>query len=101
MNEQNLFDELRRAAETLGVAVRVEPFETAATAGGGRCVFQGKHLILIDAHAPLPNRIVILAQALSDLEYDTIFMVPEAREVVEAMTRGRSGATRITHGRPG
>ncbi len=95
MNEPNLFDELRRAAESLGVAVRVEPFETAATAGGGRCVFQGKHLILIDAHAPLPDRIMILAQALSELAHDTIFMMPEAREVVEAMTRARSSAPHL------
>ncbi|MBI1893732.1 MAG: hypothetical protein HYS14_06440 [Candidatus Rokubacteria bacterium] len=90
MNDRNLFDELRRAAESLGVAVRIEPFETPAIAGGGRCVFQGEQLVLIDARAPLRDRIMALARALSELETETVFMVPEAREVVEAMRGARS-----------
>ena len=56
MNDQNLFDELLRAAENLGVAVRIEPSETPAIAGGGRCVFLGEPLVLIDARAPLRDR---------------------------------------------
>jgi hypothetical protein len=90
MNDQNLFDELLRAAENLGVAVRIEPFETPAIGGGGRCVFRGEPLVLIDAYAPLRDRIGTLARALSELETDTVFMVPEAREVVEAMRGARS-----------
>ena len=90
MDDQPLFDELLRATRTLGVAVRMEPFETPATAGGGSCVFRGERLIVIDATAPLQARIAALARALSELETDTIFMIPEAREVVEAMKASRS-----------
>jgi len=85
MDDQHLFDELLRAAETLGVAVRVETFETPAIAGGGTCVVRGERLILIDARAPLWDRIGVLARALSELANETVFMVPEAREVVEAV----------------
>jgi hypothetical protein len=91
MTDQSLFDELARAAEGLGVMVRVEPFETPALSGGGRCVLQGGHLVLVDARAPIRDRIMVLARALAELESDAVFMVPEAREVVEAMKGASSG----------
>src|SRR6266851_5786877 len=37
--------------------VRIEPFETPATMGGGLCVVRGETLVLIDQRAPLPDRI--------------------------------------------
>ncbi len=92
MDDQHLFDELLRVAEAIGVAVRVESFETPATAGGGSCILQGERLILVDRTAPLRERIAALARALTELETETVFMIPEAREAVEAMRellRGR------------
>jgi len=52
MDDQPLFDELLHAAERLGVAVRMEPFETPAIMGGGLCVVRGENLVLIDQRAP-------------------------------------------------
>jgi hypothetical protein len=46
--------------------------------------------------APLPVRIAALARALSELETDAIFMVPAAREAVEAMRESQSGENRLT-----
>ena len=96
MDDQHLFDELLRAAEKLGIEVRREPFETPATAGGGLCTVRGEHLILLDERAPLSARILALARALSALESETIYMVPEAREAVEAMRESRPSERRHT-----
>jgi hypothetical protein len=96
MDDQHLLEELLRAAERLGVTVRVEPFETPAIGGGGSCVFRGDRIILIDAQAPLRERIAALTRALAELETDTVFMVPEAREVVEAMRGSRPRGRRLT-----
>jgi hypothetical protein len=52
---------------------------------------QGEQLVLVDAHAPIQDRILVLARALAELESDAVFMVPEAREVVEAMKGASSG----------
>ncbi len=93
MDAQHLFDELLRVAEALGVVVRVELFETPATAGGGSCVLQGERLIVIDAGAPLHVRIAALARALAELETEAVFMIPEAREAVKG---SRSGGRRLT-----
>lgn len=89
MDDQHLFEELLRGAEQLGITVRMEPFETPATAGGGSCVLRGDRIILIDTQAPLRERLGALARALAELETDTIFMVPEARAAVEAMRASR------------
>jgi hypothetical protein len=85
MDNQPLFDELLHAAERLGVAVRMEPFETPATMGGGLCVVRGENLVLIDQRAPLFDRIRALARALVDLHSETVYMAPEARELIEAV----------------
>jgi hypothetical protein len=57
MDDQHLFDELLQAAEKLGVEVRMEPFQTPATKGGGLCILRGEKLVLIDQSAPLTDRI--------------------------------------------
>jgi hypothetical protein len=96
MDDQHLLEELLRAAERPGVTVRVEPFETPAIGGEGSCVFRGDRIILIDAQAPLRERIAALTGALAELETDTVFMVPEAREAIEAMRASRPRGRRLT-----
>jgi hypothetical protein len=85
MDDQQLFTELLHAAEKLGVEVRIEPFETPAIAGGGLCLFRGETLVLLDACAPLRGRVVALAQALSKLDTETIYLTPLARDLVETL----------------
>jgi hypothetical protein len=85
MDDQLLFEDLLLAARSLGTEIRMESFETPATAGGGSCVLRGEPLILLDARAPLQQRIEALARALSKLDSEPIFMIPQAREAVEAM----------------
>jgi hypothetical protein len=82
MDDQQLLDELIRAAARLGVAVRLELFETPAVVGGGRCVLRGDHLVLIDRRAPLPDRVRVLARALGDLATETVYMAPAARALI-------------------
>jgi hypothetical protein len=85
MDPQQLLDELTHAANRLGVEVRTEPFETPATMGGGLCVVRGESLVLIDQRAPLPDRLRALARALVQLRSETVYMAPEARELIEAL----------------
>ena len=96
MDDEALVHEFLRAADRLGVPVRIEPFETAAVGGGGLCTLRGEPLILLDAHAPLWDRVRALADALAALESEHVYLVPEARELVDAMkgTRGPDGPAR-------
>ena len=85
VDDQRLFDELLQAARQLQVEVRIEPFETPATRAGGLCILRGETLVLLDQHATLPDRIAGLARALAELEHETVYMAPEARELIEGM----------------
>ena len=90
MDDQHLLDELLHAAARLGVAVRMEPFETPAALGGGLCVLRGETLVLIDQRAPLLDRIRALARALVKLQSEAVYMAPEARELIEALISERT-----------
>ena len=83
MDDRDLLEELVRVATRLGVQVRIEPFETPPARGGGRCVVDGREFILIDARAPLGDRLGALAAAMSDLDLEDIYVTPEARDRVE------------------
>ncbi len=85
MDAPHLFEELLRAAERLGVEVRTEPFETPAPRGGGLCIVRGAKLVLIDQRVPLPDRLLVLARALAELESESVYMAPAARELIEAI----------------
>ncbi len=89
MDDRDLLDEFGRVAARLGVEVRVEPFETPAAGAGGLCVLHGRPLVLLDARAPLSDRVQALARALGRLDVDAVYMAPEARALIEAC-----GATR-------
>jgi hypothetical protein len=98
MDDPHLFDELLRAAEKLGVEVRIEPFETPATMGGALCVVRGETLVLIDQSAPLRDRILALARALSELESEAVYMVPEARAFIEGIRSSRNARAHSIRG---
>jgi UDP-N-acetylmuramate dehydrogenase len=83
VDDRGLLDELVRVATRLGVEVRIEPFETPPAGGGGRCLVDGRELILLDARAPLGARVSALASALSGLDLDDVYVTPEARDRVE------------------
>jgi hypothetical protein len=46
---------------------------------------RGEKLVLIDQRAPLADRVLALARAVTELENETIYMAPEAREFIEAI----------------
>ena len=49
------------------------------------CVVRGEKLVLIDQRAPLLDRMRALARALVELQSETVYMAPEARELIEAV----------------
>jgi UDP-N-acetylmuramate dehydrogenase len=88
MDDRTLLDELLRVAGKLGVPVRVEPFETAPAGSGDLCTVDGRPLVLLDARAALPDRVRALARALGRLPVEAVYMAPDAREAIEAMSVG-------------
>jgi hypothetical protein len=69
---RRVLSELESLAARLGVSVRAEAFSKGVLEGhGGLCWVDGKALVVMDEKLPVPDRIVVLAGALAQLELDT------------------------------
>jgi hypothetical protein len=83
-----LLEELIRAAERAGIAVRSEVFDPNLSdvkrPRGGLCTLRGARLILIDAKLPLPERIATIAGALAEVDLDHLFLPPIVRATIGA-----------------
>ena len=72
MTPRRVLSELEALAERLGVPVRAEPFSKGVLEGrGGLCWVDGKALVVMDEKLPVPDRIVVIAAALAELNLDT------------------------------
>ncbi len=88
MDLPRLLDELINAAQKCGIDVRIEPFDPGLSdekfPRGGLCMVHGKQMILVDAKAPLPDRIAMVAAALSTVDLEHLFLAPIVRATIGA-----------------
>jgi hypothetical protein len=86
-----LFEELTKAAKRCGIIVRIEPFDPGLSdekrPRGGLCTLFGKPIILVDAKAPMPDRIAMVAAALGTLDLEHMFLPPIVRATIGAYKR--------------
>jgi putative aminopeptidase FrvX len=82
VERERLLAELFRAAEKLGIEVRIEPFDTGGTSAGGICKLRGKRVVLIDASASVAEQASALAEVLSNLDHERVYLTPGARDYI-------------------
>jgi hypothetical protein len=99
-----LFDDLVRAAERLAVPVRAEPFDPGLAEGrrprSGLCTVRGQRIILVDARAPLPDRVAIVASALASLDHEALYLAPIVRATIAAYRPVSLGAPEAAEALP-
>jgi hypothetical protein len=84
MTPERMLAEFEALASRLGIAVRVEPFETGLSdRGGGLCRLRGRPLVLMDDSLPLGDRIAVLATALADFDLEGVYVSPLVRARIE------------------
>lgn len=92
-----VYGHLEALLRRVGVAVRCEVFDEKLfgdlSVKGGLCTLRGRSVVLVDARAPLVDRLWVLADALSVFDIETLFMAPMIREIV-ALRRARNGYDR-------
>ncbi|MCC6556465.1 MAG: hypothetical protein IT372_26185 [Polyangiaceae bacterium] len=88
MELPRLLDELTRAAERVGIAVRTEPFDPhlsdASRRRGGLCKVLGRRIILVDENASLPDKIATVAAALAQVDLEAVYLPPIVRATIGA-----------------
>jgi len=83
MKAEQLTEILETAAQQLGVKVRYENLAAAGpTGGGGLCKVKGEWCVIIDKKTAPSERASILADALATMDTDSIFLPPQARELL-------------------
>ena len=84
MDDHTALSQLEGLAYMLGVSVRYEkiPEEDVANAGG-LCRLRGESVIIVNARAPLKDKIQTLAKALKNFDFHDVYVRPAVRELLE------------------
>jgi hypothetical protein len=67
--------------------VRVEPFRAGIRSSGGVCRLRGRIVVLIDQRLGVFERTRALADALSGLDVEGVYLTPQARRWIEDAQR--------------
>ncbi len=95
MHPRDVLRELEALAGRLGIPIRAESFDLRVMAGaGGLCWLRGRPVIVVDAGAPLMDRVAVVASALAEFDLETLYISPllRARIARERSTRLRLAA---------
>ena len=69
--------ELETLARKAGISVRHEPFDPKVIEGkGGLCWFHGNPIVMLDAGAPVLDKIGVLADALARFDIKAMYVPP-------------------------
>lgn len=79
-----LLQELKILAERLGIRVREEKLlrEVGYQVRGGGCRVHGQEIVFLDRDLPLPERVEILLDELSQREFDAEVLSPALRRLL-------------------
>jgi len=80
-----LLDELKAAAEKVGMHVREERLlrEVGYRVRSGRCRLENDQILFLDRTLPIPAQIDVLIDELAGHSLDEIYLSPVARALVE------------------
>ncbi|MDP3284096.1 MAG: hypothetical protein Q8M56_06685 [Desulfobacterales bacterium] len=81
MKADQLFLEMKLIAEKLDITVSEQNFrKTGINIKSGFCKIKGVNYFYIDKDLPVSKKNEILAEFLSGLEYDNIYIIPAVRD---------------------
>ncbi len=87
MDLPQLYDQLESLLKRLQIPVRCEPFDARLfgdlTVQGGLCRLRGASVVLIDARAPMADRVAVLAGVLATFDLEGVYVAPQVRGLIE------------------
>ncbi len=84
MKPEQLYQSLKELAEKLDITVSEQNFRTAGIkVESGLCKLKGRHLFIMDKHIPVQRKADILADCLSKMPSENIYVVPAVRELLD------------------
>ena len=94
---EQIYREMKDLADKLGVTVREQNFRASRVAvKSGSCLIKGKKHCIIDKNISLYKKTKVLAQSLSNLPHNNLYVLPAVRDIIDKYDRKNSGRRR-TH----
>ena len=84
MKSDQIYQALKELAEKLQVTVLEQNLRvTRVRAQSGLCKIKGKYVFVMDKNKPVSKKIDLLAECLSQMDHEGIYVVPTVRERLE------------------
>jgi hypothetical protein len=81
MKPDQLYQEMKMLAEKLGISISEQNFrKTGTRIKSGFCTIKGEKYYYIDKDLPLIKKNEVLAEFLSDFEFENMYLFPAVRE---------------------
>ena len=81
MKPDQIYQALKELAEKLQVTVSEQNLRvTGVSAQSGLCKIKGKYVFVMDKHKPVSKKVDLLAECLSRMDHEDIYVVPAVRE---------------------
>jgi len=84
MKPDQLYSELKILAEKLGIQVSEQNFRnTGIRVKSGHCIVKGSDHCIIDKHIKTSLKVEVLAECLSQMPHESIYVIPAVREFLD------------------
>ena len=92
MNSKQVYEAMKDLAEKLDITVSEQSFkQTAIRVESGLCRVRGKWMFIMDKNASLKKKTRLLADCLSEMPHEEIYVVPAVREMLRSGSKNISG----------
>jgi len=83
MKPEQIYQELKELAEKLNIHVSEQNLrQTRVKAKSGLCKVKGQNCYIIDKHKSIHAKIELLAECLSKMPHEEMYVVPAVRELL-------------------
>jgi hypothetical protein len=86
-----MLGQLEEVARSVGIDIRYDTIKKVETfSTGGLCQLRGDYVLIINAQAPLEDKIEMVADAVVRFDLSQVYVKPNVREYLERFNRNKA-----------
>lgn len=93
MKPEQIFVELKNLSEKLNITISEQSFrKTGIKVRSGFCIIKGKNYFIIDKDLSTNKKNELIAEYLSNIDHDNIYIVPAVRDFININKNDKKGS---------
>lgn len=97
MKPEQIYVELKNLSEKLNITISEQSFrKTGIKVKSGFCIVKGKNYFIIDKDLSTYKKNELIAEYLSTLDYDNIYLVPAVRDFINMNKIDKQGSVGLS-----